>query len=189
MTDPNNTNTQNTQPAGTGATGTNGGNQPSGKTFTQADMDNLAGKIRSEEKAKVEDLIKQAIAEHDRQAQLSQEEKDKEAKAKREKELAERENSITIRERKLQAQEILAQSNIPIDLVDFVVDLDENKMKSNIERFAKSYNKSIEAGVFYFWQGQKDLVSPVGSVGASATSWQRSPPETRTPRHAPRASV
>jgi len=29
------------------------------------------------------------------------------------------------------------------------------------------------------------LVSPAGSVGASAS--QRSPPETRTPRHAPRA--
>ena len=34
--------------------------------------------------------------------------------------------------------------------------------------------------------GQKDLFSPAGSVGASAS--QRSPPETRTPRHAPRAS-
>ena len=38
----------------------------------------------------------------------------------------------------------------------------------------------------FFWQGQKDLVSPVGSVGASAS--QRSPPETRAPRHAPHAS-
>ena len=37
-----------------------------------------------------------------------------------------------------------------------------------------------------FWQGQKDLVSPPGSVGASAS--QRSPPETRAPRHAPHAS-
>ena len=38
----------------------------------------------------------------------------------------------------------------------------------------------------FFWQGQKGSFSPAGSVGASAT--QRSPPETRTPRHAPRAS-
>ena len=37
-----------------------------------------------------------------------------------------------------------------------------------------------------FLAGQKDLISPAGSVGASAS--QRSPPETRTPRHAPRAS-
>lgn len=35
---------------------------------------------------------------------------------------------------------------------------------------------------FSFWQGQKDLVSPAASVGASAS--QRSPPETRAPRHA-----
>ena len=40
--------------------------------------------------------------------------------------------------------------------------------------------------MLFLWQGQKDLVSPAGSVGASAS--QRSPPETRAPRHAPRAS-
>lgn len=39
----------------------------------------------------------------------------------------------------------------------------------------------------YQWQGQKDLVSPAGSVGASALRAE-SPPETRTPQHAPRAS-
>ena len=41
--------------------------------------------------------------------------------------------------------------------------------------------------MLFLWQGQKDLVSPAGSVGASAS--QRSPPETRAPRHAPRASA
>lgn len=122
-----------------------------GKTFSQADMDNLAGKIRGEEKAKQEQAIKEAvanaIAEERRQAQLTAEERESEAKAKRDRELKEREDAITLRERRLTAQEMLSQKNIPIDLVDFVVDLDENKTKENIEKLAKTYSKSVENGV------------------------------------------
>ena len=58
-----------------------------GKTFSQADMDNLAGKIRGEEKAKNEQAIKEAvasaIAEYERKAKLTEEEREKEAKSKR----------------------------------------------------------------------------------------------------------
>lgn len=122
-----------------------------GKTFTQVDLDNLAGKIRGEEKVKSEQAIKeavaQAIAEERRQAQLTAEQRESEAKAKREKELLERENAIKLREMRLTAQELLNQKNIPIDLVDFVVDLDETKTKENIEKLAKTYNKSVENGV------------------------------------------
>lgn len=122
-----------------------------GKIFTQADLDTLAGKVRGEEKRKAEQAIKdavaQAIAEERRQAQLTADERESEAKAKREKELKDREDAITLRERRLIAQEMLAQKNIPTDLVDFVVDLDETKTKENIEKLAKTYNKSVETGV------------------------------------------
>ena len=122
-----------------------------GKTFSQIDMDNLAGKIRSEEKAKNEQAIKEAVAnalaEERRQAKLTEEEREKEAKSKREAELQERENNVTLRERRLQAQEMLIAKHIPIELVDFVVDLDENKTKDNVEKLAKTYNKSVENGV------------------------------------------
>lgn len=117
------------------------------KSFSQTDMDNLASKIRLEEKAKTQEAIKEALAEYDRQAKLTEEEREKEAKSKREAELKAREDDITLRERKLQAQELLQAKNIPIDLVDFVVDLDENKTKENIEKLAKTYNKSVETGV------------------------------------------
>ena len=122
-----------------------------GKNFTQADMNELAGKVRREERVKNEQALKeavaQAIAEERRQAQLTAEERESEAKAKRERELKEREDAITLRERRLIAQEMLTQKNIPIDLVDFVVDLDENKTKENIEKLAKTYNRSVENGV------------------------------------------
>lgn len=143
-------NKMNTQTVDTATTVTNEENK-AGKTFTQADLDNLAGKIRGEERAKNEQAIKEAvahaIAEERRQSQLTAEQRESEAKQKRDAELKAREDAITLRERRLTAQELLAQKNIPIDLVDFVVDLDENKTKENIDRLAKTYNKSVENGV------------------------------------------
>lgn len=143
-------NKQITQPVNTADTGKTEDNK-AGKTFTQADMDNLAGKIRGEEKAKndqaIKDAVAQAIAEERRQAKLSEEEREKEAKTKREAELKEREDNITLRENRVKAQEMLAKKNIPIDLVDFVVDLDATKMEEKIDTLAKTYNKSVETGV------------------------------------------
>lgn len=122
-----------------------------GKTFSQTDMDNLAGKIRAEEKAKYDEIVKNAVAnalkEQERQAKLTEEEREKEAKTKRETELKEREDKITLRERKLQAQEMLQEKHIPIELVEFVVDLDEAKTKANVEKLIKTYNKSVELGI------------------------------------------
>ena len=140
----------NTQAVATANTATNE-DKNAGKTFSQADMDALAGKIRGEEKVKneqaIKDAVAQAIAEERRQAQLTSEQRENEAKQKRERELKEREDAITLRERRLTAQEMLSQKNIPIDLVDFVVDLDETKTKENVEKLAKTYNKSVENGV------------------------------------------
>lgn len=144
-------NKQTTQGAGTPTTPTSEVNKGGNQTFTQADMDNLAGKIRNEEKAKndiaINTAVANAIAEYERKAKLTEEEREKEAKSKREAELKAREDEITLRERRLQAQELLQAKNIPIDLVDFVIDLDEAKTKDNIDKLVKVYNKSVENGV------------------------------------------
>ena len=139
-----------TQTVDTANTVTNEENN-AGKTFSQADLDTLAGKIRGEEKVKqeraIKDAVAQAIAEERRQAQLTAEQREAEAKQKRDNELKAREDAITLRERRLMAQEMLSQKKIPIDLVDFVIDLDESKTKENIEKLAKTFNKSVENGV------------------------------------------
>ena len=89
---------KNNQAGGTPTSTDNGAN--GGKTFTQADMDALAGKIRNEEKAKHDQAVKDAIAsaleEERRQAKLTAEEREKEAKTKREAELKAREEQITL---------------------------------------------------------------------------------------------
>ena len=143
-------NKQITPPVNTADTG-NKEDKNAGKTFTQADMDNLAGKVRLEEKAKndqaIKDAVALAIAEERRQAKLTEDEREKEAKSKYEAQLKAREEEITLRERRLEAQELLSAKNIPIDLVDFVVDLDATKMEDKINTLAKTYNKSVETGV------------------------------------------
>lgn len=143
-------NTQITQPVVTTNTGVTEDKQV-GKTYTQTDMDNLAGKIRGEEKAKnekaIKDAVANAIAEYERQAKLTEEEREREAKTKREAELKEREEQITLRENRVKAQELLVKNNIPTDLVDFVVDLDVKVMEEKINTLSKTYNKSVETGI------------------------------------------
>jgi len=131
--------------------GNNAGENKDSKSFNQEDMDKLASKVRAEEKAKSEKAIKDAVAnamaEYDRQAKLTQEEKDKEAKAKREKELADRESQITMRERKLEAATALSEKGVPTEFVDYVVDVDAEKQSIKIDKFAKEYAKAVEKGV------------------------------------------
>ena len=140
-----------TQGTNTANVPTNEDKNAGNKTFSQTDMDNLAGKIRSEEKAKNEQAIKEAvanaIAEYERKAKLTEEEREKEAKSKREAELKDREDKITLRERKLEAQELLKAKNTPIELADFVIDLDEAETKSKIDELAKIFNKAVETGI------------------------------------------
>ena len=134
-------------------------------------MDKLAAKVRAEEKAKSEKAIKDAVAnamaEYDRQAKLTQEEKDKEAKAKREKELADRESQITLRERKLEAATALSEKGVPIEFVDYVVDVDAEKQSNKIEKFAKEYAKAVEKGVTDKLKGTPP--TDFGSSGASGS--------------------
>ena len=139
-----------TQGVDTATTPTNEDNK-AGKTFTQEEVNNIVSERLKNEKAKNEQSIKDAvagaIAEHERQAKLTEDERQKEAKSKYEAELKAREDNITLRENRVKAQEMLAKENIPIDLVDFVVDLDATKMEDKIKTLAKTYNKSVETGV------------------------------------------
>lgn len=142
---------KNTQSTGTGDIGTNEDITGAEKKFTQADLDSLAAKVRGEEKSKrdnaINSAVQNAIAEYERKAKLTAEEKAKEAKAEEERKMAERENSITLRERTLEAKELLAEKKIPTDLVEFVIDLDADKTKANIDKLEKAYTKAVEAGV------------------------------------------
>ena len=150
MAEVNTNNTTNTQDVVTPNTSTNEETK-GGKTFTQEEVNEIIAKrineLNAKNKTATQDAVTKALAEQERLAKLTEEERDKEARSKRELELKAREDNITLRERRLEAQEQLRTNNIPIDLVDFVVDLDEGKTKANVERLSKIYNQSVEAGV------------------------------------------
>ena len=102
--------------------------------------------IRKAEK-KLKDEVSKALAEAERQSKLSEAEREKEFKAKQQKELEDRERTITLRERRADAKDALSDRNIDTDLVDFVIDIDEDKTNANIDKLEKAFNKAVEAGV------------------------------------------
>ena len=93
-------NKQITQDVNTAKTSTNEG-QAGGKTFTQDQLNEIVSQRLKEEKAKADETVKnavaEAIAEERRQAKLSEEEREKEAKSKYEAELKARENDLILR--------------------------------------------------------------------------------------------
>ena len=128
-----------------------GGNGKDSKTFTQEEVNTIVSErvkeINSKNETAISEAVNTAIAEYERKAKLTQEEKDKEERTKREKEIAEREQSIALREMRIEATNMLIDKHIPIELVDFVVDVDATKTKENIEKLTKTYSKSVEDGV------------------------------------------
>lgn len=139
-----------TQPVNTPDTG-NVEDKNGGKTFTQEDLDKVVAKrvneIETKWETKVKDIVAKERSEAERLAKLSAEEKEKEERTKKDAEIRERENALTLREMKIEAKSMLQEKGIPVDLVDFVVDLDANKTKENIEKLAKTYSKAVENGV------------------------------------------
>ena len=121
------------------------------KTFTQDEVNQLIGKYRSEGKSKAEADIAKAVAdakaEWERQAKMTEDERVKEASVKREKELADKEKALAIRENTANAKELLAEKHIDTSMAKFLVTSDAEETMKNIEEFEKAYAKAIEAGV------------------------------------------
>ena len=121
------------------------------KTFTQGEVNQLIGKYRSEGKSKAEADIAKAVAdakaEWERQAKMTEDERVREASVKREKELADKEKALALRENTANAKELLAEKHIDTSMAKFLVTSDAEETMKNIEEFEKAYAKAIEAGV------------------------------------------
>lgn len=121
------------------------------KTFTQDEVNQLIGKYRSEGKSKAEADIAKAVAdakaEWERQAKMTEDERVREASVKREKELADKEKALSLRENTANAKELLAEKHIDTSMAKFLVTSDAEETMKNIEEFEKAYAKAIEAGV------------------------------------------
>lgn len=134
-----------------GNEGGQGGKGEEPKTFTQEDLDRVLQDRLAKEQERFEKKLSEKIkAERDdweRQARLSEDEKAKELLEKQQKEFAERERNVTVRENRASAIEKFAELELPIGLVDFVVDTDIEQQSKKTEALKEAYNKAVEQGI------------------------------------------
>ena len=121
------------------------------KTFTQEDLDKVVeGRLAKERKAaeeRTQKAIADALAEQERKARMSDEEKQSEESKKKADELAERERNAALRENRAEARELLQEKSIDTSLLDWVVDPDLDKTKENVEKLAKAWDSAVEEAV------------------------------------------
>ena len=98
--------------------------------------------------------IQKAKEEGERLAKLSAEEREKEVLEKQRQENEERERLLSMRENKLEAISIFSKANVPIELVDYVVDPDREKTLEKAELFIKNYQTSVEQTVAKKLEGE-----------------------------------
>ena len=99
------------------------------------------------ERKKYDKELDRRIAEYDRQAKLSEEEREAERRAQSERELAEKELQITLRENLFNAKNVLIEKGMSHELAELVVDADVEKQEQNIATLEKQFGKAVEAAV------------------------------------------
>ncbi len=91
---------------------------------------------------------------------MDAEERKAEEDRKREEELRSRDLLITEKENRLKAIEKLSELEVPIKLVDFVVDVDLDKQQKNIEVIKETFDKAVEEVVQKKLEGRDDIEDP-----------------------------
>jgi len=137
----------NTQSTNTSNVDDKAGEEKDGKVFSQKEVDKLLDKrfARLEEKHKTE--LAEAKSEWERQAKLTEEERQKEADKKRNQEMTEKETELTLRERTLEAKDLLIDKGLDTSLVGLVVNVDEKVTKQNVDDLSSAFNKAVEKAV------------------------------------------
>lgn len=114
--------------------------------FNEALQDRLE-RERKKILKEAEEKIKTAQSEAERLAKLTAEEKQKEIMKKTEEEIRQREKEVALRENKIEVIEIFRKSNVPVDLVNYVISDDRDKTLENAENFVKNYKESVSQTV------------------------------------------
>ena len=104
-------------------------------------------KLKAENEAIVKKAIADAQAEAQRQAKLSEDERRKEADAQRDTEYQELKSQNAILTNSATATTILEERGIPLSLLEYVVDTDAEKTKSNIDKFDTAFGNAVQVAV------------------------------------------
>lgn len=134
------------------AENTGGENQgQDSKTFSQDEVNDIIAKRVNEINAKNEEktakAIQDALADYERKAKLSDEEKNREEQEKLKAELANKDRDLRIRENRVEARIILQEKSMPDVFAEYVVTDDLETTKANIDRFEKTWNEALSKAV------------------------------------------
>ena len=110
-----------------------------GKVYDQAYVDKLIADQKAAQDAAVKEAMK--VAGMDPEGKAAYE------KEKAEKNLADREAEIALRELKADAKEVLAENGIPEGFLDILVGKDLKETKTNAETFKKQFDAAVQAQV------------------------------------------
>ena len=139
--------------------------EPTPKTYTQEEVDAL---LQKEGDRRVTEALKKAerkqadkAKEAEKLARMNATEKYEYELEQREKAIAEKERALTLAENKNEASKILAEKDIDLALVDFVVAEDADTMNENI----KKLDKAIKASVAKRLAGKSPMKAPETNEG------------------------
>lgn len=105
--------------------------------------------------------------EKERLSKLSEEERKQAEAEKREKELADKEADLKRKELKLEMVKVLAERDIPVQFMDYLVAEDNQSTLNRITEFEKAYKKAIEDAV------NEKLKGKAPAAGSQPTGDQR----------------
>ena len=109
------------------------------KTYDQAYIDKLLFDQKAAQAAAVAEALK--VAKMDETSKADYE------KQKVEKELSTREESIALRELKVEAREVLNKNDVPQDFLDILVGKDLEETKANVTAFKSKFDVAVQAQV------------------------------------------
>lgn len=141
---------------GAGSAGGDGGNEPpKTKTFDellaegnyQAEFDRRVQKALGTAKEKWEALMDDKLSEADKLAKMNKEEKAEYMRQKKEKELAEKEASITRRELMAEAKNTLAEKELPVALAEVLNYADADSCNKSIAAVEKAFQEAVQVAV------------------------------------------
>lgn len=117
--------------------------EPTPKTYTEAELQSIVDRrvtqaLKTQER-KQQDRAKEA----EKLARMNATEKYEYELEQREKAIAEKERALTLAENKNEASKILAEKDIDLALVDFVVAEDADTMNENIKKLDKAIKASV----------------------------------------------
>lgn len=138
--------------------GAEGGKEEENR-FNQEQVNKIvADRVKAVEKkfeTKITDAVTAAIAETERKAKMSAEDKAQEEARTKGEALTKKEQEIILRENTLEAKEALVEAGIPQTLVGFVASVDPDKQVENIKVLVEEYTKAVAEGVKKALAGDK----------------------------------